>query len=378
MRIVFTKQHGIKIGLALLLFIICAVVAFLVFSYTSFQRISVTSKSTTPTPTATPKPHLDEFNQLEPYSLLMMGYGGGGHDGGKLTDSLMLIHIVPEKQKIFLISLPRDLWVELPVVEGSPSYWKINAAYPIGSDDRTYPKKPVQFTGEAGGGELAKYAVTSVTGLPVTHFAALDFAGFVKTVNILRGIDVEVERTFTDDLYPVEEKKTESCGYSEEDIAAITATMSAAQIEKERVFGCRYETIHFDAGTVHMDGETALKFVRSRHAKEDGGDFNRAARQRNVLLAVKAKVFSLSFFSKVIPFINTLSYNLQMDMPIDTMEEFLQYKDDLSTYKIVGISLTDRDVLTLTTRGNGQSVLVAREGDGWQSVHDWIKREMEK
>jgi LCP family protein required for cell wall assembly len=375
------KNLIIKICAGILLTLIAAAIAFVVFFYGNLQRITVHSSALTPPVSSpTPKPHIDAFNQLEPYSVLLLGYGGGVHEGGKLSDSMMVVSIVPQKQKIFLISIPRDLWIALPI--NSPagdqsSYWKINAAYPIGSDDRTYPHKPVAYTGAAGGGELAKYAVQTVTGIPIDRFVAMDFSGFIKSINVLGGIDVKVQNTLDDDLYPIEEQKDNDCGRSADDVKAISATMSATQIENAHMFPCRYEHLHFDVGVIHMDGETALKYARSRHSTNDGGDFNRAARQRNVLLAVKKRVISLAFFTKAIPFISSLSYDLQTDLTPENMQEFLQYKDALSSYQIVGIALTDKNVLA-QTRANGQDILAPKAGvDQWNTVSDWLKQQME-
>ena len=66
-------------------------------------------------------------------------------------------------------------------------------------------------------------------------------------------------------------------------------------------FPCRYEHLHFNTGVQHMDGKTALKYVRSRHALQDGGDFGRASRQQRFLSAVKDKVLSVTFIPKIVP-----------------------------------------------------------------------------
>src|SRR5690606_22235607 len=144
------------------------------------------------------------------------------------------------------------------------SHWKLNAAYQIGSSDKNYSRKLPQFTGAAGGGELAKYAVSKILGQPVQHFVALSFAGFTKSIDVLGGVQVRVNNTFDDYWYPIEGEEDNSCGRSEEDIAALTATLSGNLLEQS--FPCRYEHLHFDAGVTPMDGETALKFVRSRHS----------------------------------------------------------------------------------------------------------------
>lgn len=373
----FTQsQKGLflYILIALILILVAGGTAASVIMYTALQRVTVGSDQIEPTvPTATPKPWVDAFNQLEPYSILLLGYGGGGHDGGQLTDTVMLLYIIPQSKQIFLIAIPRDTWVALPTTTDTLTNWKINAAYPIGLDDRTYPHKPAEYTGEAGGGRLAKHTVQMVTGIPVDAFIAVDFAGFLKAVDALGGITVQVERTFDDELYPIEELKNDSCGRSEEDIAAITATMSATQIESNRMFPCRYETLHFEAGQVTMDSEMALKFARSRHSPQDGGDFNRAARQKQVLLAIRKKVLAVDFFPKILPLVSQLSYNMRTDIASEKMQEFLKYHDDLSTYSVTSIALTTQNVLKQGYSSNGQFVLLPQAGENnWQETHQWI------
>jgi anionic cell wall polymer biosynthesis LytR-Cps2A-Psr (LCP) family protein len=366
-----------KVLLILLLGIIFCLTALGVFAFGTFNKISVHSnKPRSNSQTVTPMPKIDHFHNGQPYSLLLLGYGGGKHEGGKLTDSIMLARIIPEKEKVFLISLPRDLWVPLQSNGTASAYWKINAAYAIGSDDRQYPRKPDQFKGPAGGGEMAKDAVSKVTGLPVDNFVALDFYSFTKTIDVLKGVDVKVERTFDDDQYPIEGKETDTCGKSDEELGRI-ATLSATLREKE--FGCRYELLHFDKGITHMDGETALKYVRSRHSLQDGGDFNRAARQRSLIVAVKQKVLSLNFFPKIIPFIGSLGNDIQTDMELTDMEDALHYSNELSNYQIQTIALTDKNILVQTRSSNGQDILAPKAGiENLDSIKDWLKAEMER
>jgi len=367
-------NHWLVVGLCVLTFF----TAGLVYVYGNFSRISVKSavNTTSPSPSPVDNRFAHLFNQGTPYSVALLGYGGGGHDGGQLSDSIMVAYIEPKRQRVSLISVPRDTWVSLPVVEGATeSYWKINAAYAIGADDGRYRQKPLQFTGEAGGGEMAKFALEKVIGIPINTFVALDFYGFTKTIATLGSVTVQVDRTFDDYYYPIKGLEKESCGRSDEEIAAVTATMSATQLEQS--FTCRYEHLHFDAGKVTMDGETALKFVRSRHSLQDGGDFGRAARQRNLMVAVRDRVLSLNFLPKIIPFINTLSGSLTTDLALSDMEYLLRFQDELKNYAIVSIALTDKNVLDLARSSDGQMVLQPKQGEGqWQAVHDFVQSEL--
>ncbi|MFA6361501.1 MAG: LCP family protein, partial [Candidatus Shapirobacteria bacterium] len=232
---------------------------------------SKTNQNKTVIPTATPTP-----DPLAPYSILLLGYGGGAHEGGTTTDTIMVAKIDPRNKEISLISIPRDLWVPIPINGDETKSFKINAAYPVGlSKEKQYQNKKVEFTGEAGGGELAKYVVEQVVGFKIDYFAAIDFDGFTKMIDILGGIDIKVEKTFDDLFYPIEANIDDPCGKTDEEMKSLEATMSGDKLEQQ--YTCRYEALHFDKGIQHMDGIMALKFARSRHSATDGGDFNRAA-----------------------------------------------------------------------------------------------------
>ena len=165
------------------------------------------------TPTVTPTP-----DPLAAYSILLLGYGGGTHEGGLLTDSIMLAQVAPHDEEVTLISIPRDLWAPILINGDESQNKKINEAYAIGSDDKKYPNKKAEFTGDAGGGEMAKYVVEQVTGIKPDYFAAIDFDGFVKIIDKLGGVDVKVARTFDDPYYPIEANINDTCGKTEDDI----------------------------------------------------------------------------------------------------------------------------------------------------------------
>jgi len=253
---------------------------------------------------------------------------------------------------------------------------KVNEAYAIGISDRQYPNKEVRFTGEAGGGEMAKVVIEKVVGFKIDYFATLDFDGFVKIVDLLGGINVNVEKTFDDPRYPIEEKMNDSCEKSEEEIEALTATMSGEKLEEE--FSCRYEELHFDRGFQLMDGETALKFARSRHSPTDGGDFNRGARQRLVVEAIKDRVINLGFVSKIVPTIKTLTYHIKTDVTFKEMNELVVKVPEIADYEIVSIALTDEYILINDVASTGQFVLMPEAGENeWGEIHEYIENKGE-
>lgn len=318
------------------------------------------------TPTATPTP-----DPLAPYSILLLGYGGGTHDGGLLTDTIMLAQIRPRDEEIRLISIPRDLWSPMQIDGEETENKKINEAYAIGSDDKKYPNKKLEFTGDAGGGEMAKFVVEQVTGIKPNYFVAIDFDGFTKIIDSLGGVDIKVYQTFDDPFYPIEDLKNDTCGKSEEEMKALEATMSGDKLEQQYI--CRYEVLHFDKGIHHMDGTTALKFARSRHSSIGGGDFNRAERQKLVVTAVKDKVMSIGFISKIIPTFQILSRHITTDVSIPIMSELITKIPEVAEYKIISIALTDQNVLVNDKASTGQFILSPKIGENnWSEIHQFI------
>jgi LCP family protein required for cell wall assembly len=188
-------------------------------------------------------------------NIVFLGIGGEGHEAPDLTDSIILVSLRYSDHSITMVSLPRDIWVDTLKA-------RINTAYHYGNEKRS-----------GAGKDLAKSAVSEILGIPVHYALVLDFNGFIKAIDAVGGVDVQVEHTFDDYKYPIPGK------------------------ENAEPESARYEHIHFDAGTMHMDGVTALKFARSRHAEGDEGtDFARGRRQQKIILAFKDKLLSSSTF----------------------------------------------------------------------------------
>ncbi|MBP9691483.1 LCP family protein, partial [Candidatus Woesebacteria bacterium] len=298
--------------------------------------------------------HSDVENQTSPkkqveekteYTFLLLGYGGGTHEGTYLTDSIIVAHVNLKTKRAILISLPRDIWVKVPTTTGEDFHSKINALYQMGMFPNKYPSVDQSQVSEDNPSGILKKAVEDITGLKIDSFAAIDFEGFVKAIDTLGGIDVNVEKSFTDYEYPLEEKMNDLCERDEEFAqiepiinkemsAEDQAKLFAEKPELEQfytdikenptiAFPCRYEELSFVAGETEMDGITALKYARSRHALADGGDFNRARRQQNVIEAAKQKILSIGFIPKIIPLLNDLENHVKTDLPLAEMNKLL-------------------------------------------------------
>ncbi|MBU0572280.1 LCP family protein [Patescibacteria group bacterium] len=305
------------------------------------------------------------------FNVLLLGYGGAGHDGGNLTDSITLASVDTKEKEVVLISIPRDLWIALPVDYDNTQNYKINAAYAIGGDENKYPNKKPVYRGEEGGGELAKYAASIVTGLEVDYYMSINFDGLVDAIDLLGGIEVDVSNPFDDYFYPVKGLENETCGISGEDIAEFHQKYSGFQLEKQ--FECRYEHLHFEKGLQKIDGETALKFVRSRHSDQYGGDFARSARQHEILAAIKNKLISLDAISQASPVLNKLTGSVNTDLDSEAIKQILTKAGNPLDYKIAHIYLTEDNVFYSSSSSGGQYILIPREGvNKWSEVHKYI------
>ena len=229
--------------------------------------------------------------------MLLLGIAGGKHDGATLTDTIVVASYNLKTDRVYLISIPRDLW--LPSLQS-----KANAVYQIGLT-------------QGDGLPLVKTIFGNVTGLPIHYGLRVDFSGFVRAVDTLGGIEVMVERSFDDYNYPIAGKEEDLCGYTEEErefseeeaknlniesgkrklfisSEGQIATDSAEEGQGAKYFTCRFEHIGFEKGLTAMNGEEALKYVRSRHGtNEEASDFARSKRQQKALDAVRTKVLSL-------------------------------------------------------------------------------------
>lgn len=288
-------------------------------------------------------------------NILLLGIGGEQHDGPLLTDTIIYASIDPEKKKVTLVSLPRDLWI--PDLKA-----KINIAYAFAEEKK-----------KGGGILLAKNIVEKILNQPVDYVLRIDFRGFIKAIDLIGGIDVEIERSFEDFEYPLAGKEQDTCGFEGEEFQKRATDASVL-----KAFPCRFEHISFQKGVVQMNGETALKFVRSRHSKsEEGADMARSKRQEKIIQASKDKILSIGTFLN--PVRLTSLYDLLRES-IDTDIAEHEYDDFIKLFQKVKDAQMQSVVFFYTTEdekpsgflinpkrsplyGN-QWVLIPRSGNG--------------
>lgn len=306
-------------------------------------------------------------------NILLLGIGGGAHEGTNLTDTIILSSLDSKSNKVTLISIPRDLWF-------SDINQKINFAYADGEAKRR------------GGGLIeAKAAVQKLTGQSIDYGIRIDFSGFVKAVDIIGGLDINIENTLDDYAYPIDGKENDTCGYTPEDIQAFSATVSAETDIQEK-FTCRYMHLHFDKGFGHMDGEQALEYVRSRHAVgAEGGDFARSKRQEKIINAFKEKIISAQTLTnpgKIFGLYSVLKGSIDTDIKQDEFDDFIRLAGKMRSAKIQSAVLDTGDPLTkregllkeapISSDYDYLSVLIPRLGNNnYSEIKKYISCEIE-
>jgi LCP family protein required for cell wall assembly len=237
--------------------------------------------------------------------------GSDSRDAGPAsgrTDTIMMAHIPNDRSSAQIVSVPRDSWVDIP----GKGKMKINAAYAL------------------GGPSLLIQTVETLTKVRIDHFAIVDFAGFKSIIDAIGGVDVEVSEATTD-------------------------------LEGNR----------FHTGVNHLDGKTALAYVRQRYGLQNG-DFDRVKRQQNLLRAVMTKMGSFDPASNPIG-----SYKLldSVTKSISVDDRFTNGEMRSLATKVPAIRSGGITFLTVPTKGTGmegsQSVVyldAAKSGELWNAV----------
>lgn len=231
-------------------------------------------------------------------TFLLLGVGGEGHAGSNLTDTMLLATADLTEKKVGIVSIPRDL--AFPLDGGR--FMKINAVHAYA--EQAHPGEGAKETAKAVGDLLSVH---------IDHVIRVDFHGFEAFIDALDGIDVDVERAFTDLEYPTEDDK--------------------------------WQTLTFEKGKQHMDGARALQYARSRHGNNgEGGDFARSHRQQIVMLAIKEKLLSKGTFTnpqRLLKLYQTVANNVQTDLSPFDLVKLAPLAQDFSQDRVVLNVLTD-------------------------------------
>lgn len=269
-------------------------------------------------------------------NLLLLGVGGGQHEGPYLTDTIIVASIKPSTRQVGIISIPRDLYVTIPGF----GQGKINTAYAL-----------VRAQNPALAASTIKSIIEEIFNIPIHYFARVDFDGFVKIIDNLGGITIHVENTLEDPYYPVENGSGLGSG--------------------------SYEHLVIYKGIRYMNGETALKYVRSRKAKGvEGSDFARSRRQQKVLLAIKEKLLSpgtLLNFNALGRVMQSLDEHIETNLQIWEILRLYDLTKNIPSQNINHIVLDDGPKSPLVTAtSTGAYLIIPRSGD-WTDLENIAK-----
>ncbi|MCK4800323.1 LCP family protein [Candidatus Parcubacteria bacterium] len=260
-------------------------------------------------------------NELDRLNVAILGIRGADDpNGGLLTDTIMIISIEPKTGKTALISIPRDLYVNVPYHDHKN---KINEIYVEGIKD----------DGWKNGLKYSEKAILDVTGLDIHYAASVDFKAFKEIIDILGGVRITLARPFSE----------------------------TNQFEEG--------VIELPAGSQTIDGDTALLFARARFSTSD---FDRAKRQQQLLIAIKEKAFSLGVISnplKIISILNSLGNHVRTDAELWEIKELVTVVKEMDTTNIQRkVFDTSKEGLLYASRDKNGSYILLPEGENFNEM----------
>lgn len=289
-------------------------------------------------------------------NVLLLGTGDKNHDGADLTDTMIIASIDPSKTRsIVMVSLPRDLFLD---ANRRLTNGRINAVY---ANEKYRLQVREGMTKEESSREALYEVAREIgekTGIKIHGVIKADFTAFVNVVDLLGGVDVEVQKKIVDYTYPLSET--------------------------------RVGLFQLEAGMQHLDGETALKYARSRHSSTD---FDRSARQQQLLSALASKARDMGRFDQI-AFVLSLDEQLEGHVETTMSNEHLlglaQIGTDLSLDRVITSQInysTGGDNFEAAPGGfvypappeqfEGASILlpmpVAGKGHSWTQIRTFIQ-----
>ena len=269
---------------------------------------------------------LGPLNGSDRVNVMMVGYGGGDHDGAYLADSIQLLSIDPATDTTTTVPLPRDLWIE--GVQAFSQNGKLNETFSIGH---------LQNGSIDEGAELLGDVVSTVTGLQVDHWITIDFQGFQEMVDAVGGVTVDN-----------------------------TTPFCWTTIEEFHLAG-RWEMGCFEQGLIQLDGESALEYARARYTSDvaESTDFARSVRQARIIAALRGTIGD-GGIGAIVPglrLMDAMEGRVRTDLSV--IDLFL-LSSHLSSDR--RLELTEGPVLTATTNTIGQYILIPT---GWTGPGDY-------
>jgi polyisoprenyl-teichoic acid--peptidoglycan teichoic acid transferase len=272
-------------------------------------------------------------------NILVLGKGGADHEGGELTDTIMMLSVDPKNNDAAILSIPRDLYVRVP----SKGSMKLNAVYETAKQD-AFNEKPsnksvVEFKNEAekAGLKRVEQTLEGVLGVPINYYMMVDFTAFKKAINTVGGLEFYVNHP----------------------------------IDRDYNFIGQYGVLNVPKGMQKFDGDKAIYYVRSRYTDADG-DYSRTARQRELIIALKEKFFSVGTLSnplKLSQLINDFGDNVQTNISLNELLSLYDIGKNIESKNIKSYSFHDGNN-PLTVPGNISGISVEQPELGLNNYKD--------
>lgn len=276
-------------------------------------------------------------------NILLLGRGGGTHDAPDLTDTMMLASIDPVNHTSTLVSLPRDLWINLP----SQGVMKLNAAWQTGEFKYLGKIAPGSTDPKAisAGFTTVDQAVEDVLGVDIDYNVLVNFQAFQQAVDTVGGVTVNVPADLVDPTMAWENNN---------------------------------DPVLARAGVQNFNGAQALRYARSR---ETTSDFARAQRQRDLLVALKSKVATIGTLSnpvKISGLLNSFGNNVQTDLSLKNAQRLYTITKGIKAAEITSVGLADGANQYVTTGNiNGQSIVLPNAGlFNYGDIHGFIRTQL--
>ena len=299
---------AVAVALALIVLPVAAVLALNVASHLT-RQLNIVVGGRPQAATMAPVLSLNDLSRWqgsERVNILLMGIDQRPDEDSESarTDTLILFSIDPQAGTAGMMSIPRDLYVPLP----NRGQDRINTAHVY------------------GGPRLAMQSIEYNFGIPVHHFARVNFNALIRLVDLVGGIDIYVSQDINDQTFP-----DDSYGYA---------------------------PFVISAGWHRMDGATALKYARTRHGSSD---FERMRRQQQVIMALRDAVLSTDAVTKVLPnapqILTTLQDSIRTDLSPLEVAQLAMLAKDIPQDKIARVVIDETSVQAWTTP-QGASVLI--------------------
>lgn len=253
-------------------------------------------------------------------NILLLGMTGVPHPAPFLTDTIIVASIKPSTHQLALLSLPRDLLIELQ----NGARTKINALFAMNGKDPS----------------LLAQKIEAITGQPIDYYFIMDVSSVKQIVDSLGGLNVLVPDDVNDPAFPTDNAGT--------------------------------ETFTIEKGWRYFDGATAQKYLRTRHS--EGGDFARMRQQQAVIEALRKKVFGLNMlydFPTVLSLYRTITAHTQTDITEKEIKHFYDIAQTISydnvVHTVIDGNPKDANAMliskTIELGGMPAFVLVPKTGD---------------